>query len=178
MPLPRKPCGPIHIAPSAMAMSRGTALAAAMPRQQIQPVNRGASGPHAQSATAQAPSPWARRTANDAAAGCRTACFDWAYVGSGSWLCENSSARTTRRNIFDQLHLCRCRRRSAVPAAPIAIDRSGVDDVGRAAGRGGDDQPHRPRRIGLRPRDARHGWQRGSTRCHMQESTARQVHGV
>jgi endonuclease YncB( thermonuclease family) len=23
----------------------------------------------------------------------------------GSWLCENSSARSTRRNIFDQLHL-------------------------------------------------------------------------
>ena len=29
-----------------MAMSRGTALAVAMPRQQIQPVNRGASGPN------------------------------------------------------------------------------------------------------------------------------------
>jgi hypothetical protein len=28
-----------------------------------------------------------------------------ANVGSGSWLCENSSARATRRNLFDQLHL-------------------------------------------------------------------------
>jgi hypothetical protein len=31
--------------------------------------------------------------------------FSLVYVGVGSWLCENSSARATRRNLFDQLHL-------------------------------------------------------------------------
>src|SRR5262249_32638504 len=31
--------------------------------------------------------------------------FSPLYVRFGSWLCENSSARATRRNIFDQLHL-------------------------------------------------------------------------
>ena len=32
-----------------------------------------------------------------------------------------------------------------------------------------DDQAHRPRRIGLRPRDPRHGRQRGSARGQMQK---------
>ena len=32
-----------------------------------------------------------------------------------------------------------------------------------------DDDAHRPRRIGLRPRDARHGRQRGSARGQMQK---------
>jgi hypothetical protein len=36
------------------------------------------------------------------------------------------------------------------------------DDVGRAAGRKADDDAHRPRRIGLRPREARDGRQHGS----------------
>src|SRR5260221_12729710 len=31
--------------------------------------------------------------------------FDPADVRSGSWLCENSSGRATRRNISEQLHL-------------------------------------------------------------------------
>ena len=46
------------------------------------------------------------------------------------------------------------------------------DDVGAAAGGKADDDAHRPRRIGLRPRDARDGRQRGSARCQMQKSTA------
>jgi hypothetical protein len=40
------------------------------------------------------------------------------------------------------------------------------------------DKTHQPRRIGLRPSDARCGWQHGSARCQMQKSTARQGHGV
>ena len=36
-------------------------------------------------------------------------------------------------------------------------------------GRKADDQAHRPRRIGLRPRDARHGRERGSARGQMQK---------
>ena len=51
------------------------------------------------------------------------------------------------------------------------------DDVGRAAGRKADDDAHRPRRIGLRPRDARHGRQRGSARCQMQKLSAGKFHG-
>ena len=35
---------------------------------------------------------------------------------------------------------------------------------------------HRPRRIGLRPRDARHGRQRGSARCQMQKLSAGKFH--
>ena len=36
-------------------------------------------------------------------------------------------------------------------------------------GREADDDAHRPRRIGLRPRDPRHGRQRGSARGQMQK---------
>jgi hypothetical protein len=39
------------------------------------------------------------------------------------------------------------------------------DDLDYATGRKADDDAHRPRRIGLRPRKARHAWQRGSARC-------------
>jgi hypothetical protein len=53
----------------------------------------------------------------------------------------------------------------------------------RAAMSGGppgaaDDQAHRPRRTGLRTRDARHGRERDSTGCQMEKSTARKFHGV
>src|SRR5262249_51671863 len=49
------------------------------------------------------------------------------------------------------------------------------EDV-RRAGRGEwHDQTHRPRRIGLRPRDARHGWERGSARGQMQKISAGKV---
>src|SRR5262249_53434130 len=41
-----------------------------------------------------------------------------------------------------------------------------------------DDDPHRPRRIRLRPRAARHGRERSSIRGQMQKLSARQVHGV
>src|SRR5262245_47332795 len=43
------------------------------------------------------------------------------------------------------------------------------DDVARTAGAIADDDAYRPRRIGLRPRDTRHGWQRGSARGQMQK---------
>src|SRR5262249_46219966 len=42
--------------------------------------------------------------------------------------------------------------------------------VGRTAGRKRNDDAHWPRRIGLRPRDARHGRERGGTGCQMQKS--------
>ena len=41
-----------------------------------------------------------------------------------------------------------------------------------------DDDAHRPRRIGLRPRDARHGRQRGSARGQMQKLSAGKFHGA
>jgi hypothetical protein len=49
-------------------------------------------------------------------------------------------------------------------------------DVKRAAGGEGDDHAHRLRRIGLRPRDARCGRQRGSARGQMQECAAGKFH--
>jgi len=50
------------------------------------------------------------------------------------------------------------------------------DDVGRSAGGEADDNPHRPRRIGLRPCDARHGGQRGSAGGQMQKISAGKFH--
>ena len=52
------------------------------------------------------------------------------------------------------------------------------DDVGRAAGRNSHDQTHRPRRICLRSRDARHDRERGSARCQVQECAAGKFHSV
>ena len=52
------------------------------------------------------------------------------------------------------------------------------EDVVRAAGGKADDDAHRPRRIGLRPSETRHGRERGSARCQMQKLTARKFHGV
>jgi hypothetical protein len=49
------------------------------------------------------------------------------------------------------------------------------NDVGRAAGGKADHDADRPRRVGLRSRNARQGRQRDSARCEMQKSTARQV---
>ena len=51
------------------------------------------------------------------------------------------------------------------------------NDVGRSAGSEWDDPAHRPRRIGLRPRDPRHGRQRGSDRGQMQEFAAGKLPG-
>jgi hypothetical protein len=52
------------------------------------------------------------------------------------------------------------------------------DDVSATGGKG-DDQPHRPRRIDLRPRDARHCRQRGKAGGQMQKSAAGKFyHGV
>jgi hypothetical protein len=45
-------------------------------------------------------------------------------------------------------------------------------EVRRATGRPADDQPHRPRRIGLRPCYPRHSRERGSTRGQMQKFAA------
>src|SRR5947208_2453719 len=42
-------------------------------------------------------------------------------------------------------------------------------DVERAAGRRANDYPHRPRRIALRPRDGRAGWDRNSARGQMKK---------
>src|SRR5215475_14835983 len=50
------------------------------------------------------------------------------------------------------------------------------DDVRRTTGRKADDDAHRPRRIGLRPRDARDGGQHGSPCCEMQKPTAGKFH--
>src|SRR5262245_36475625 len=51
-------------------------------------------------------------------------------------------------------------------------------DVRRGAGRKTDDNAHRPRRIGLRLRYARHHRQRGNARGEMQKLTTGKFHGV
>src|SRR4051812_34124215 len=50
------------------------------------------------------------------------------------------------------------------------------EELGRAAGRKADDDAHWPRRIGLRPRNLRHGRQRGSACGQMQKSSAGKFH--
>src|SRR5262249_55660531 len=50
------------------------------------------------------------------------------------------------------------------------------DDIGWAAREIADDQAHRPRRIGLRPRDAGHGRQRSSACGQMQKLSAGKFH--
>src|SRR5262249_40642964 len=51
-----------------------------------------------------------------------------------------------------------------------------ADEVVGAAGRKRNDQPDRPRGIALRPRDARHGRERGGPHGETQECTAKQFH--
>src|SRR6516162_3574679 len=50
------------------------------------------------------------------------------------------------------------------------------DDVGRPASGKADDDAHRPRRIGLRPRDPRDGREHSSARCQMQKLPAGKFH--
>jgi hypothetical protein len=55
-------------------------------------------------------------------------------------------------------------------------ERSGSASVCLDVGRPDHLTAHRPRRIALRPRDARHGLERGSTRCKMQKISAGKFH--
>src|SRR5262249_60680432 len=50
------------------------------------------------------------------------------------------------------------------------------EDVARTRRSEGHDQMHRPRRIGLRPRDPRYGWQRGSASGELQKFPAGKFH--
>src|SRR5262245_20123111 len=50
------------------------------------------------------------------------------------------------------------------------------ENVLRAAGGYGDDQAHRPRRIGLRPCDTRYCWQHGSARGQTQKLSTGKFH--
>jgi hypothetical protein len=50
------------------------------------------------------------------------------------------------------------------------------DDIESASCSGTDDDAHRPRRIGLRPCDARHDRQRGSASGQIQEFAAGKFH--
>src|SRR5215467_2922315 len=51
------------------------------------------------------------------------------------------------------------------------------ENVRQSAGGRGDDDAHRPRRIALRPRDARDGRQRGGACCEMQQLPTGKFHG-
>src|SRR5215471_15312803 len=59
----------------------------------------------------------------------------------------------------------------AEPLRQPLTDQAG-DNVDRSASGKADDDADRPRGIGLRPRDPRHGRERGSTRCQMQKISA------
>src|SRR5262245_31499754 len=63
-------------------------------------------------------------------------------------------------------------------AEPLREPRSDEprENVGRAAGARGGDDAHRPRRIGLRPSEARSCWQRGSACCEMQKLSTGKFH--
>src|SRR5262245_56079697 len=50
------------------------------------------------------------------------------------------------------------------------------EGIERAARSKADNDPYRARRIGLRPRDPRQGWQRGSARGQVEEFAAGKVH--
>ena len=52
------------------------------------------------------------------------------------------------------------------------------DDIGRTAGGRSDDDAHRPRRIGIRPRGRDHGVERRDARSPAQKLTAANFHGV
>src|SRR5262249_27728252 len=56
------------------------------------------------------------------------------------------------------------------------LTHEACDDVGSPASRKADDDAHRPRRIDLRRRDARHSRQRGSACGQMQKSAAGKFH--
>jgi len=59
----------------------------------------------------------------------------------------------------------------AEPLRQPLTDQARRDVTCAARGKANDD-PHRPRRIRLRPRDARCGRQRGRARCEMQKISA------
>src|SRR2546425_525728 len=69
-----------------------------------------------------------------------------------------------------------------LPGLALALRQPLTDQacryVGYAAGRKADNDAHCPRRIGLGPRDARHGREHSSTRRQMKKSTAWKFHGV
>ena len=84
-------------------------------------------------------------------------------------------ARTTASVAILVPHPAGFRRRMVGQAAPTAIGRSGVRRCRPPAGGKANNDPHRPRRIGLRPCDPRYRWQRGSTRGQMQKSCGGKV---
>src|SRR5215831_21096254 len=65
--------------------------------------------------------------------------------------------------------------RLSKPLREQLTEQSRVDIV-RAAGRKGNNDAHRPGRIGLRPRETRHGRKSGSARGHMQKISAGKFH--
>src|SRR5262249_4906360 len=56
------------------------------------------------------------------------------------------------------------------------LSRNPREDIGASAGREWHNHAHCTRRIGLRPREARDGRQRGSARGQMQKISAGEVH--
>src|SRR5262249_47689856 len=61
------------------------------------------------------------------------------------------------------------------PLRQPLTDQAG-DNVGWSARGKADNDAHRPRRIGLRPREARHGWERGRASGQMQKISAGKFH--
>src|SRR5205823_2313463 len=81
-------------------------------------------------------------------------------------LCGNIAAST--RSVLDNKRLTEPLRKP--------LTREACEDIGHAAGGKADDNPHRPRRIGLCPGDARQNRQRGSARGQMQKLSAGKFH--
>ena len=66
----------------------------------------------------------------------------------------------------------------SIPILGVCLGHQACGEIAAAAGRKAHHKAHRPRRIGLRTRDARHARHRGSACGQMQKSTAGKFHDV
>src|SRR5262245_52028033 len=91
-------------------------------------------------------------------------------VGRGAYDGLNTDITTASRTVLNEELLAEALRQPLTDQA-----RS---DVVRTTGGKGDDDSHRPRRIGLRSCNARHGRQRHSARYQMQKISTGKFHNI
>src|SRR5262249_14315607 len=84
--------------------------------------------------------------------------------GLSNWKCSPAAGTNAATEINED---------SARPRWQLDEQATSINDP---TGRKRNDDPHRPRRVGLRPRNMRQDRQRGSRRGHMQKSTTRMDH--
>src|SRR5262249_1352319 len=94
--------------------------------------------------------------------------IDPARLSKDAWTWPPRRSESSTRPVFDDEWLAEPLRQ------PLRHHARG--GVGIAARGKADNDAHRPHRIGLRPREARHRRQRGSARCEMQKISAGKFH--